>query len=127
MNLREFILIKENHLFPFLSIKEAVDKIRKVNKKIFVEVEVKNIDEFKEALNLDVQRIMLDNFSIDEIKEAVKINDGKKELEVSGGVSLDNVLEISKLGVQYVSVGSLTHSAKGADFSLLIEEVKNEW
>ncbi len=126
MNLREFILIKENHLFPFSSIKEAVDKLRKANKKIFIEVEVKNLDELKEALTLDVQRIMLDNFTIDEIKEAVKINNGKKELEVSGGVSLESVVKISELGVQYVSVGSLTHSAKGADFSLLIEEVKDD-
>ena len=64
---------------------------------------------------------MLDNMSVDEIREAVKLNNRRKELEVSGGVNLDNIREIAETGVDYISIGAITHSAPAADFSLEIE------
>jgi nicotinate-nucleotide pyrophosphorylase (carboxylating) len=119
-NLKEMAMLKENHLIHFNSLKEAVLKIRHKNPDIFIEIEVKNIKEFKEAYNLPVQRIMLDNFSISEIEEAVKINNKKMELEVSGGVNEDNIGKIAETGVDFVSSGALTHSFKNSDFSLLV-------
>ncbi len=119
-NLKEMAMLKENHLIHFNSLKEAVMKIREKDSDVFIEIEVKNLKEFKEALNLPVQRIMLDNFSIPEIKEAVKINNHKIELEVSGGVTEDNIEKIAETGVGFVSSGALTHSFTNSDFSLLV-------
>ncbi len=122
MNLEEMAMLKENHLIFFNSIKEAVDRIRKRSKDIKIEVEVKNLKEFKEVLNLKVDRIMLDNFSLEDIREAVKINGGRRELEISGGVNESNIEEYSLTGADYVSSGALTHSFKNSDFSLLIKK-----
>lgn len=122
MNLEEMSMLKENHLIFFNSVKEAVDRIREKSSNVKIEVEVKNLKEFKEVLNLNVDRIMLDNFSLEDIKEAVKINGGKKELEISGGVNENNIEEYSLTGADYVSSGALTHSFKNSDFSLLIKK-----
>ncbi len=119
-NLKEMAMLKENHLIKFDSLKEAVMKVRDKNPEVFIEIEVKNIKEFEQALKLPVQRIMLDNFTISDIKKAVDINNGKIELEVSGGVNEDNIGEISETGVDFVSSGALTHSFENSDFSLLI-------
>ncbi len=122
INLTEMAMLKENHLIFFSSIEDAVNKIRKKLKDVKIEVEVKNLDEFKEVLKLDVDRVMLDNFSIDEIREAVKINGGKRELEISGGVTEENIEKYAETGADFVSSGALTHSFKNSDFSLLIEK-----
>lgn len=122
MNLEEMAMLKENHLIFFNSIKDAVDRIRKRSKDIKIEVEVKNLKEFKEVLSLEVDRIMLDNFSLEDIREAVKINGGRRELEISGGVNESNIEEYSLTGADYVSSGALTHSFKNSDFSLLIKQ-----
>ncbi len=122
MNLEEMAMLKENHLIFFESIKDAVDRIRKKFKNVKIEVEVKNLKEFEEVLKLDVDRIMLDNFSLEDIKKAVKINGGKRELEISGGVNESNIEEYSLTGADFVSSGALTHSFKNSDFSLLIEK-----
>jgi len=122
MNLEEMAMLKENHLIFFDSIEEAVKKIREKSKNVKIEVEVKNLEEFKEVLNLDVDRIMLDNFTLDDIKKAVKINGGKRELEISGGVNESNIEEYSLSGADYVSSGALTHSFTNSDFSLLIKK-----
>ena len=122
MNLEEMAMLKENHLIFFNSIKDAVDRIRKRSKDIKIEVEVKNLKEFKEVLSLEVDRIMLDNFSLEDIREAVKINGGRRELEISGGVNESNIEEYSLTGADYVSSGALTHSFKNSDFSLLIKK-----
>ncbi len=122
MNLEEMAMLKENHLIFFKSIKDAVDRLRKRSKDIKIEVEVKNLKEFKEVLNLEVDRIMLDNFSLEDIREAVKINGGRRELEISGGVNESNIEEYSLTGADYVSSGALTHSFKNSDFSLLIKK-----
>ncbi len=119
-NLKEMAMLKENHLIHFSSLKEPVMKIREKNTDTFIEIEVKNIKEFREALELPVQRIMLDNFGIEDIKKAVKINNQRVELEVSGGVNEDNIEKISETGVDFVSSGALTHSFENSDFSLLV-------
>jgi nicotinate-nucleotide pyrophosphorylase (carboxylating) len=93
--------------------------VREKNKRgLKIEVEVKSISELEEALALGVDRIMLDNMSVDEIKLAVEITAGRVELEASGNVTLDNVAEIAATGVDYISIGALTHSPKSLDISL---------
>ena len=85
-----------------------------------IEVETKNIKEVKEALRCDVDVIMLDNMSIPIMKKAVDLVNGRTLLEASGNVSLENVADIAAIGVDYISVGELTHSVRGADISLKI-------
>ncbi len=125
IGLFDMFLIKDNHIAAVGSIKEAINLCHKYSEKFqtkyLIEVEVKNLDELKEALECNIDRIMLDNFSIDMIREAVNIVNGKVELEVSGGVKLENVREIAECGIDYISVGALTHSAKALDISLEIE------
>lgn len=125
IGLFDMFLIKDNHIASAGSIREAINLCHQYNEKFHsnfqIEVEVKNLDELKEALKCKVDRIMLDNFSIDMIKEAVKLVEGRVELEVSGGVKLESVRKIAECGVDYISVGALTHSAKALDISLEIE------
>ncbi len=120
-DLEEMVIIKENHIKAVGSLREAIRRAKKSGK--FIEVEVTNLKELREALEEGVDRVMLDNFSVEEIKEAVKIAKGKVEIEASGGVNLDNVREIALAGVDMISIGALTHSFKSADISLLVEEV----
>lgn len=120
-DLEEMVIIKENHIKAVGSFREAI-KRAKASKK-FIEVEVTNLEELKIALEEKVDRVMLDNFSLQDIKKAVEIAKGRVELEASGGVTLDNVREIALTGVDMISVGALTHSFKSADISLLVEEV----
>lgn len=125
LGLFDMILIKENHLAAAGGITKAVEQIRaelKVKKlPLAVEVETRNLDEVKEALALKVDRIMLDNMPLPQIREAVKLASGRVELEVSGGVTLATVRAIAETGVDYISVGALTHSAPALDLSLLLE------
>jgi len=121
MGLYDAILIKDNHIKVAGGIKPAVERvIKKWGNRYFIEIEVENLDQLREALDTPVDRIMLDNMSVDEIREAVKLNNRRKELEVSGGVNLDNIREIAETGVDYISIGAITHSAPAADFSLEI-------
>ena len=127
MGLWDGVLVKENHIHIFSrgrskKIKEAIGKIRKKiprNKKI--EVEVETLKELKQALDAKVDIILLDNMNIGRIKKAVAIR-GKNRalLEVSGRVNLANIRQIAKTGVDRISIGALTHSAKALDLSLLI-------
>ncbi len=117
-NLSDFILIKDNHKVACGSIKTALEKALSKKGEYIIEVEVENIDELKEILDFPVDIVMLDNFSISEIEEAVKIVKGKFLLEVSGGVTPENVTKIAKLGVDRISMGYLTHSSKWVDISL---------
>lgn len=116
--LYDAILIKDNHLM-FASIAECVSKCRNSNLKI--EVEVKNIAEVKEAINAGADRILLDNMSVKTLRDAVKLcKKAKIDTEASGGITLDNVCEVAKTGVDYISIGALTHSPKALDISLEI-------
>lgn len=118
-NLSEMVLIKENHIFVAGSIKEAIRRVK--GKGLKVEVEVKNMDELIEALEEGVDRILLDNWDTEKIKEAVKRVKGKIPLEASGNMTIERAKEVAKAGVDYISVGALTHSFKSLDLSLLLE------
>ena len=131
MGLYDQILIKDNHL-AITDVAEAIKKARKYgpkNKKI--EIETKSLSDFKKALALDPDIIMLDNMKISDIKEAVHLRNShrikqqdvgfKTLLEVSGNVNLNNVEEIASCGVDRISIGALTHSAPAIDFSLKAE------
>jgi len=119
--LEEMILIKDNHLKAIGGIEKLegmLENIRKMIKSKKIEIEIKNIDEFKIAQILKPDIIMLDNMSLKDIKKIVKLNKEKIKLEVSGNISLGNIREIAKTGVDMVSVGALTHSVRAVDFSL---------
>lgn len=115
------ILIKENHIKSATSITKAINLIRKKINDIVIEVEVKNLKEVKEALECQADIILLDNMNTTNLKKAVTLINKKALTEASGGVNLDNVLKIARTGVDYISVGALTHSAKASDISLLIK------
>ncbi|MBK3332707.1 carboxylating nicotinate-nucleotide diphosphorylase [Persephonella atlantica] len=117
--LHDMVMIKDNHIVLAGGIKEAVRQIKeKVSPMVKVEVEVSSLEEFKEALETEVDVIMLDNMSIDEIKEAVKINRKRKLLEASGNITLENIREYALTGIDFISSGSIIYSAKWLDISL---------
>ncbi len=120
MNLEAMALVKDNHIKMAGSISRAVRSIQAKFPQKKIEVEVKNLPEFKEAMDLKIDCIMLDNFSNDMIRKAVELNDNKIKLEVSGNVTLDNVEEKVQTGIDFISVGALTHSFKSLDLSLEI-------
>ena len=125
MGLYDMVLIKGNHIAAAGGITATVrrvrDRIRGQGSKIEIEVEVKNLTELKEALGLDLDRIMLDNMSPQEMAEAVRLTVGHVPLEASGGVNLETAREIAETGVDYISVGALTHSVMALDISLEID------
>ncbi|MCK4385460.1 MAG: carboxylating nicotinate-nucleotide diphosphorylase [candidate division Zixibacteria bacterium] len=126
MGLFDMILIKENHIKAVGSISKVIGKAKAKYPNEKIEVETKNLDEVKEAVNLGVDWIMLDNMSIDEMKKAVKvIRSSKREIkiEASGRIDLNNVREVALTGINFISVGALTHSAPALDFSLLLVEL----
>jgi len=124
IGLFDMVLIKENHIAAAGSIENAVSLCRRYlksnNLHLKMEVETRNLKEIKEALELNVDRIMLDNMNIEQIKQAVELVDGKIELEISGGVNLDNIDDYYDSGVEFISVGQLTNSAEAFDYSLLL-------
>ncbi|MDE6264768.1 MAG: carboxylating nicotinate-nucleotide diphosphorylase [Paramuribaculum sp.] len=121
MGLHDMILIKDNHVDFAGGITKAVEAAKKYCKEtgrdLKIEVEVRNTDEIKEALAAGVDRIMLDNFTPERTREAVKLINGATEVESSGGITLDTLREYGECGVDYISVGALTHSVKGLDMS----------
>jgi nicotinate-nucleotide pyrophosphorylase (carboxylating) len=118
-NLSEMVLIKDNHLRVVGSISQAVKSAKeRIKPGVRVEVEATSIEEVQEAVRSGADMIMLDNMSEDAMKEVVKRVKGKVPLEVSGKVSLSRVKEIASLGVDFISVGSLTHSYKSVDISI---------
>lgn len=129
-SLSEGILIKDNHIRIAGSISEAVRRVRSCTHRLLkIEVEVHSMDQIREALECDVDVILLDNFNVQEIRQAVQIvrewsqRKGKPRplLEASGGINLDNVESIAQAGVDLISIGALTHSAPALDISLEIE------
>ncbi|MCE3255370.1 MAG: nicotinate-nucleotide pyrophosphorylase (carboxylating) [Rickettsiaceae bacterium] len=123
MGLYDGILIKDNHIAAAGSIKLAVESVReKLKKKLSIEVECDNLRQVKEALAAKVDIIMLDNMNLEQIKKAVKLIDGKAKIEVSGGINLEMIEKISKTGIDYISVGALTHSVKAVDIGLDVGE-----
>ena len=114
----DMVLIKDNHIDFAGSITAAVMRVRAAGVKVEIEVEARTLDHVREALALDVERILLDNMSFELMREAVQITGGRAKLEASGNVSLENVLEVARTGVDYISVGALTHSPRVFDVSL---------
>lgn len=113
------VLIKDNHISAAGSITEAVARVNgKYKDSLIVEVEVTNIKEVKEALATGAEIIMLDNMDIPAIKKAVDFLNGRALVEVSGGVNLENIKKIAACGVDFISVGGLTHSARAVDISM---------
>ncbi|MCX7988745.1 MAG: carboxylating nicotinate-nucleotide diphosphorylase [Thermodesulfovibrio sp.] len=121
--LYDAILVKDNHIKIAGSVKEALIKVKKNSVHQKVEVEVKNLAELKDAISLGADIVMLDNMDIETMKKAVKLAKNKVLLEASGGVSLDNIREIASIGIDFVSIGALTHSARAVDISMKIKEV----
>ncbi|MBW1997373.1 MAG: carboxylating nicotinate-nucleotide diphosphorylase [Deltaproteobacteria bacterium] len=118
----DMVLIKENHITAAGGITRAVKLVRERDTlRRPIEVEVSTLGELEEALDLGLDRIMLDNMSIEEMKKAVGITQGRTPLEASGGISLEKVVEIAETGVDFISVGSLTHSVKALDISLILK------
>ena len=114
----DMVLIKDNHIDFAGSITAAVERVRASETKLEIEVETRTLDDVREAVALGVERILLDNMSSEMMRDAVAINGGRAKLEASGNVTLDNVLEVAGTGVDYISVGALTHSPKVFDVSL---------
>ena len=115
--LYDMILIKDNHIDYAGSISEAVRRARAANSGLEIEVEARTLKDVGEALAMQVERILLDNMTPEQMAEAVKINSGRAKLEASGNISLENVRRIAETGVDYISVGALTHSARVFDVS----------
>ncbi len=125
MGLYDEILVKDNHIEANDGIINTLEKLKKNigDKKIKTKiiVEIKNIDEFKIALKYSfIDRILLDNLTPNEIKKIVKLNRKKKILEVSGGINQINIIEFAKTGIDYISIGELTHHVESIDISMNI-------
>ncbi len=117
--LYDMVMLKDNHIELVGSIKEAVNQIRKnVSPMVKIEVETNNLEQVEEALKADVDIIMLDNMSIEDMKKAVEIINKKAQVEASGNVTLENIKEIAKTGVDFISTGAPIHSSKWLDLSL---------
>ena len=118
MGLYDMILIKDNHIDFAGSLPEAVRRARSGNPNLEIEVETRTLEEVSAALGLGVERILLDNMSLDQMRAAVQLTGGRAKLEASGNVDLARVRQIAETGVDYISIGALTHSVKVFDVSL---------
>jgi nicotinate-nucleotide pyrophosphorylase (carboxylating) len=123
MGLYDMIMLKDNHIDFAGSIEKAIckttDYLKSNNLNLKIEVEARDLDEVKEILRVgNIHRIMLDNFSFDEIRTAVDLIDDKAETEASGGITLDTLRNYAECGVDFISVGALTHSVNNMDLSL---------
>ncbi len=113
------ILIKDNHIKAAGGIIQAITTVRKTNKNLMeIEVEASTIEEVKDAIVAKSDTIMLDNMTIEEIIKSVEIIGGKAKIEVSGSISLEKIDTLSKLDINFISIGSLTHSPKASDISM---------
>lgn len=120
-NLSDAAMLKDNHIDAGGGITNAVAKLKaKLGHMTKIEVEVRNLDELREAIDADVDVIMLDNMSPELMAEAVKIADGRALLEASGGITSDTIRAVAESGVDIISIGALTHSVKAFDISLKI-------
>jgi nicotinate-nucleotide pyrophosphorylase (carboxylating) len=121
MGLYDAFLIKENHINACGSIAIAIANARTLHPQKPVEVEVENLTQFALALEARADTIMLDNFELDDMREAVKINSGQVELEASGGITHETLVTIAETGVDFISIGALTKDCKAVDLSMLFK------
>jgi nicotinate-nucleotide pyrophosphorylase (carboxylating) len=128
LGLHDAILIKENHAAIAGGLGEAVRRASEAEPERVIEVECRDLDEVGEALDAGAQRLLLDNMEPAELRKVVELRDSSAEahgpvatLEASGGITLDNVAEVAASGVEFISIGALTHSAPALDLSMLVE------
>ena len=124
MGLFDAYLIKENHIAAAGGITESVNAARRQNPHIKIEIEVETISQLLEAIEAGVDMALLDNFSMEELREAVTLSDGDIPLEASGGITLENVVSIAQTGVNYISVGEITKNIEPMDLSLRFKPEK---
>ena len=119
VGLYDGILIKENHIIAAGGISRVLAQAKQIApSNVFIEVEVETLDQLREALNAGAKMLLLDNMSLETMCEAVRINEGRAELEASGGVNLERVRAIAETGVDRISIGSLTKDVRAIDLSL---------
>lgn len=121
--LYDMVMLKDNHIDYAGGIKNAIEKTKKylidTNRSLKIEIEVRSLEELQEVIQTGgVDRIMLDNFTPERLKEALKLIPKSYETEASGGITIDNIRPYAETGVQFISIGALTHSVKGLDLSL---------
>lgn len=114
------ILIKDNHIQIAGSVTEAIKLVRNLNPNIKIEVEVEDLKQLDEALELQIDTVLLDNMPLEILRKAVQLSKGRAKTEASGSVSLENCREIASTNVDFISVGFITHSAQNFDFSLVV-------
>lgn len=120
MGLFDAILIKENHIHALGSVRAAIEKALALAKdETLIEIEVESLAELQEALDAGAKRILLDNFNYSDVVQAVALNNGKAELEVSGNITLDNIGAMAETGVDYISTGDLTKNISAVELSML--------
>ncbi len=123
MGLYDMVMIKDNHIDFAGGIRQAIERVneylKEKNKNLKIEIEVRDFDELKQVLEIGkVDRIMLDNFSVEDTRKAVKMIDHKYEVESSGGITIETIRKYAEAGVDFVSVGALTHQIKSLDLSM---------
>ena len=115
MSLSDAALIKDNHVAAVGSVSEAFDLVRRNFPDVAVEIEVDSLDQLDQALAAGADLVLLDNFSLDDLRKAVELNGGRAKLEASGGLTLINARAVAETGVDYLAVGALTHSSPAMD------------
>jgi nicotinate-nucleotide pyrophosphorylase (carboxylating) len=120
----DMILIKDNHIDFSGGIENAIHNtgiyLKKMNKNLKIEIEARSLDDVKKIIKVGkVDRILLDNFTIEQTKKAVQLIDNKYEIESSGGITIKNIRKYAECGVDYISIGALTHQVKSIDLSLM--------
>ncbi len=122
MGLYDRYLIKGNHVAIAGSVREAIERVKEKRRSgVLLEVETRTLDDVKEAIESGVDIVMLDNMSVADVREAVNVAKGKAKIEVSGNITLENIVNYALTGVDFVSVGALTHSAPAADIHMTLE------
>ena len=123
IGLYDGILIKENHLRSEISIDQVIRSAKeRAGEDLLIEIEVESLDELQNALDAGAPRVLLDNFSLDQLKQAVAITDGRAELEASGGIDEKSLRATAETGVDFISIGALTKNVTATDFSLLVRQ-----
>jgi nicotinate-nucleotide pyrophosphorylase (carboxylating) len=115
MSLNDQALIKDNHIVAAGSIQKAIEKVKDKFPDLELEIEVDNLEQLEDVLKTEIKLILLDNFSVEDLKKAVSLNSKKAKLEASGGITFENALKIAQTGVDYLAIGALTHSAPVLD------------
>ena len=122
MGLYDAFLIKENHISACGSIRAAVEKARRLHPSRPVEVEVESLEELQQALDVAADTVMLDNFGLESLREAVTLNQGRARLEASGGINDRTLLAVAETGVDFISIGALTKDCRAVDLSMRLDE-----